>query len=149
MFNYLRAIASSVTSPQMQTPRPFRIPRFWSGVLAYRQLKAGIEKSVSCHVFRHSFFTHLLEQGCDIRTVQELMGHQDVSTTMIYTQLRMKKRLPARLGVYALSSRKTHVFRSCQRRPAPERTPDERHCDHVATRFGVRAAGFEPATPAV
>jgi integron integrase len=50
-------------------------------------VKSGVAQRVGCHTFRHSFATHLLESGSDIRTVQELLGHRDVKTTMLYTHV--------------------------------------------------------------
>ena len=65
----------------------FRHESFLQKAVKNAVRESRIIKNASCHTFRHSFATHLLEDGYDIRTVQELMGHKDVRTTMIYTHV--------------------------------------------------------------
>lgn len=113
--------------------------------------KVGLTKRATCHTFRHSFATHLLESGSDLRTIQELLGHRDVKTTMIYTHVLHRgpagvrspldgMRIHARMGVLPIRIR-IHDARPCGCNSWKQRYQSRIVCERSSRVMRLETAG--------
>ena len=114
-------------------------------VLKQAARRAGIEKRISPHTFRHSFATHLLEGGASIRQVQEMLGHESILTTEIYTHLdreHLRRTVEEHLPIYPRKSknrtagRRSHGLRPCSPIRTRPVSPSGRRTAYVRPGYG-------------
>jgi len=143
-WQYIFPSAKRSIDPQTgRTGRWHIYPTIMQDAVAKAVKRAGLDKKVTCHTFRHSFATHLLDAGTDIRTVQVLLGHNDLKTTMIYTHVTLEKgvgtKSPLDTVASALGAAPTNKSASASTEPSAQPSmPPSPHSQTIV----VRSATF-------